>query len=167
LEGSPIIGIDRGKAWRFFVETPIEEIAKVTGESPYLEKGIVQSAMVLGPIALLTSVGLSFAALGWMGLVCLVFFPLAYLVYGVYSARGGSRLFGITVLLLISTSVHNYGNLGHSWMTAAITFFLLSLWCIRFVFCSSTFFLRAFIVRNSNARAWLSDWIVIVHDYKQ
>ena len=162
-QGKLLIGVDRGMARKFYTDIPISKIEEETGEAPYFEKAIVWFAFLLGPISLISSIILSFIAFGWWGILGLVLCPILYFMYSSSSVLGGSHLVGITVLLLIAVAVHFFGNFNSPWITGAAISFLFALWCVRLLYCSSTFLLRSFVIRNAKAFEWLSEYLVIRH----
>ena len=160
-QGKLVIGIDRGMARKFYTSVPIARIDEETGEAPYTEKMIVLLSFILGPIAVLASILLGFFAFGWWGIISMVLCPVMYFGYQGTSSRGGSRIIGITIFLLISVGIHFLANLNAPLITGFAVVFIFSLWCARFLYCSSTFFLRAFILRNRKAFEYLSNYFVI------
>jgi len=160
-QGKILIGIDRPMARKFYTDIPISEIKSKTDEAPYFEKIIIWFAFLMAPIALISSITLSFIALKWWGSILLIIFPIIYLSYSSASAIGTSRLTGITIIFVLSIIIHFTGFLPNSRITLSITIFLLSLWCIRLLYCASTFLLRAFIIRNEKAFDYLKDYLII------
>ena len=159
--GKLIIGVDRGMARQFYTQVTTSRIKDETGEAPYFEKAIVLLSFVLGPIALLASIVLGFFAFGWWGIIVMVLCPVMYFTYSSMSVMGSSGIIGITIFLLISVGIHVWGILNAPSMTSFAIYFILSLWCARFLYCSSTFFLRAFVLRNRKAYEYLSNQLVI------
>ena len=153
--------IDEPMIEAFVYET--SKIVEETGEPPYLEKAIVWFAFLFGPIALALSIVVGFLAFSWWGIICLVLCPIVYFAYSSSSVMGGSKLIGIAGLVLISVCVHFFGNLKAPWLARFASAFLLSLWCVRLLYCSSTVFFRAFVIRNGRAFEYLSDYLVIRH----
>jgi hypothetical protein len=160
-QGKLLIGVDRAMARKFYTDIPISKIEEETGEAPYFEKAIIWFAFLFGPIALISSIIFGFVAFGWWGIICLVLCPIIYFMYSSSSVVGGSQLIGITVLLLISLAVHFLANFNFPWITGFASTYLFSLWCVRLLYCSSTFLLRAFVLRNAKAFEWLSEYLVI------
>jgi hypothetical protein len=91
-QGKLLIGVDRVMARKFYTDIPISKIEEETGEAPYFEKAIVWFAFLLGPIALISSIILSFIAFGWWGILGLVLCPILYFMYSSSSVLGGSQL---------------------------------------------------------------------------
>ena len=160
-QGEILIGIDRTMARKFYTDIPISEIKLKTDEAPYLEKTIIWFSFLSAPIALIFSILLSFIALKWLGIIFLFAYPIFYFLYSSVSARGNSKLTGITIIVVIFLIIHFAGFFDNSLITLLITIFLLSLWCIRILYCASTFFLRTFIIRNEKAFEYLKNYLVI------
>lgn len=162
-QGKLLIGIDRAMARKFYTDIPISKIKEETGQAPYFEKIVVWFAFLFGPIALISSIVLGFLAFDWWGAICLVVCPILYFRYISSSVRGASSSIGVTIFLLISVGVHLFSNLKTPWITGFASAFLFCLWCIRLLYCSSTVFLRAFVIRNGRAFEYLSEYLVIRH----
>ena len=160
-QGKLLIGVDRAMARKFYTDIAISKIQEETGEAPYFEKMIVWFAFLFWPIALLLSIVLGFLAFSWWGIICLVLCPIVYFTYSSSSVRRSSNLIAITILLFISIGVHFSGNLNAPLITGFTGAFLFSLWCVRLLYCSSTFFVRAFVIRNGRAYEYLSDYLVL------
>lgn len=142
-------------ARRFYTDIPIKKIKEETGEAPYFEKLIVWFAFLFGPISLMTSLIIGFLAFNWWGIICLIFCPFIYFAYSSSSVRGNSRMTGISILLVISACIYFFKVFDVPKIAGFITVFVLSLWCIRFLYCSSTFLLRNFVIRNEKAYQYL------------
>ena len=160
-QGRLLIGIDRTMAWKFYTDISASKIAENTGEKPYFEKTIVWLAFLFGPLALILSIILGFLAFGWWGTLCLTICPIIYFLYFSFSAKGGSRIFGITMILIISMAIHLWGVFNVPMISWFVIAFVFSLWLVRLLYCSSTFFLRAFVIRNKKAYEWLEDNLAI------
>mgnify|MGYP006436845091 CR=1 FL=1 len=156
-----LIGVDRIMARKFYIDIPISEIEEKTGEAPYFEKAIVWFSYLIAPVALISSIILIFIGLRWWGIFGLFICPLIYSKYASSSMVDGSKLIFITLLLLTSLIVHFFGDLNVPWITGAATLFIFALWCVRLLYCSSTYLLRAFVIRNEKAFEWLSKYLVI------
>ncbi|MBI5573273.1 MAG: hypothetical protein HY919_01800 [Elusimicrobia bacterium] len=160
-QGKILIGIDRPMDRKFYTDIPISEIKSKTDDAPYLEKIIIWFVFLTAPIALISSIILAFISLRWWGLIFLVLFPIIYFSYSASSVKGNSKLIGITIIFICSAVIHFLGYFANSQITLAITVFLLSLWCIRLLYCASTFLLRTFIIRNAKAFEYLENYLVI------
>ena len=64
-EGKLMIGIDRAFARKFYTDHSIRDIAELTGESPYLEKLIVNMCLFGSPIALITAGSFAIRLFEW------------------------------------------------------------------------------------------------------
>ncbi len=148
-------------ARKFYTDIPIQKIREETGEAPYFEKIIVWFAFLFGPISLLSSIIIGFWIFNWWGIIFLIFCPFIYFTYSSFSVRGDSRITGISILLLVSSCIYFFRVFDAPQITGFITVFILSLWCIRSLYCSSTFLLRNFIIRNEKAYKYLSQHLKI------
>jgi hypothetical protein len=162
-EGGILIGVDRTVARQLFTDVSLTTIQEMTGETPYLEKILIMSAFILGPVALITSVALAFVAFGWWGLISLLLCPGIYGLYQSSSSLGGARLLMITAIVVLAGLLHFSGIFGAPWITGFIAVFLFSLLCIRFVYSGATFMYRAFAIRNRRAFEFLSGGLSIKH----
>jgi hypothetical protein len=160
-QGKILIGIDRAMARKFYTDIPLKKIEEETGEAPYFEKIIVWIAFLFGPISLLASIILGFWFFKWWGIICLIFFSLIYFAYSSSSVRGDSKMIGISILLIISTCIYFFKVIDIPKITGSAIVFIFSLWCIRFLYCSSTFLLRNFVIRNEKAYQYLSQHLKI------
>lgn len=161
--GEILTGVDRAAARKLFTDIPLSTIQEMTGETPYIEKILVMSAFILGPVALITSVILAFIAFSWWGLISLLLCPVVYLLYQGSSSVGGAGLSLITAFVVVAGLVHFLGTFNAPWSTGFVTVFLFSLWCARFVYSAATFMYRAFAVRNRKAFEFLSPGMSIKH----
>lgn len=160
-QGKIIIGVDRVMARKFFINISIKKTEEETGETPYFEKIIVWFAFLFGPISLLASIILGFWFFKWWGIICLIFFPLIYFACSSSSARGDSKMIGISILLLTSACIYFFKVFDIPKITGSAMVFIFSLWCIRFLYCSSTFLLRNFVIRNEKAYQYLRQHLKI------
>jgi len=165
-QGKLLIGVDRAMARRFYTDISLSEIKKETGESVYFEKLIIWFFFLTGPSALLASMIISLLGFNWLGLISLIICPIIYFSYSSSSVRGDSKLIGITILLFLSLGVHAFGVFSNLYITVFVSVFLFSLWCVRFLYSSSTFLLRLFVIRNKRAYEYLSDHLAIRSDNK-
>jgi len=148
-------------ARQFYTDIPIKKIKEETGEAPYFEKIIVWLAFLFGPISLLASIIIGFWFFNWWGIICVVFCPSVYFAYSSSSVRGDSKMAGISTLLLISACIYFLKVFDISKISGFATVFIFSLWCIRLLYCSSTFLLRNFVMRNEKAYQYLSQSLEI------
>lgn len=160
-QGKIIIGVDRVIARKFYTDVSIKKIEVETDKAPYFEKIVVWFAFLFGPISLLTSIIMGFLFFNWWGIIFLLFCPLVYFTYSASSVRGNSKMIGISILLLVSACIYFFRVFNTPKITGFITIFILSLWCIRLLYCSSTLLLRNFVIRNEKAYQYLSQYLRI------
>jgi len=158
-QGKILIGVDRAMARKFYTDISMQKIREETGETPYLEKIIIWFAFLFGPISLLTSIVIGFLAFNWWGIISLLLCPIIYFAYSSSSVRGNSRMIGINILLLVSSGIHFLRVFDVPKITAFVIIFIFSLWLIRLLYCSSTFLLRNFVIRNKKAYQYLSQYL--------
>jgi hypothetical protein len=158
--GKLLVGVDRPTARKVFTDLTVSRINEKTGYAPYLEKSIVLSLFVLGPLALVTSVVIVFFEFGWWGLVSIVAFPVLYLLYYGMSARGGAGPYMISALLLASIGLYVLGDLQPAFIRPAIVF-IFALWCGRMMYVFAAFFYRAMAIRSAKLFEFLSAGIVL------
>ncbi|MBI2579370.1 MAG: hypothetical protein HYW27_00530 [Candidatus Aenigmarchaeota archaeon] len=146
--GELLIGIDRAAARKFFTDVPLSQITAATGESPYFAKIIVWLAFLTGPMALFASFVLSIMAVRWYSVLTI---PVSVFVwFGFYgdSSRRGQRMFGISAVLAASLLALPLGLVQSTLLAWYVVSIIFSLWMARAVYCSATFFLRAFVLRT-------------------
>jgi len=160
-QGKILIGVDRVMARKFYTDIPMRKIRRETDETPYFEKIIVWFVFLFGPISLLASIMIGFLAFNWWGIIFLLFCPFVYFIYSSSSVRGDSTMTGISILLLVSACIYFFRVFDNPKITGFVTVFILSLWCIRLLYCSSTFLLRNFVIRNEKAYQYLSQYLKI------
>ena len=160
-EGKLLIGVDRPMARKFYTDVPVSKIKEETDEAPYFDKIIVWFAFLCGPIMLIASIVIAFFAFRWWGAISIIICPIIFLIYSSYSVRGDSRMIGINAILIMTALVHFLNIFDNPWITGFATTFIFSLWCAHFLYCSSTFLLRSFIIRNEKAFIFLKDYLVI------
>jgi hypothetical protein len=66
-----------------------------------------------------------------------------------------------TLVLIVAVSAHFMNLFANPWMSGFVTAFLFALWCDRLLYCASTFFLRAFVLRNQRALEAFREGITI------
>lgn len=160
-EGKIFIGICRAKARKFYTDVSGKRIEQETGEYPYLEKLLIWGAFLGSPIALLASIFLGFSSFGWWGVISMAAIISLYVTWLSSSSRGDSKIIGISIAFVASLFIHVFSSEAYSKTTILIVIFLLALWLLRFLYCSSTFFLRCFVIRNARAFKWLKEDIRI------
>lgn len=156
-----LIGVGRIMARKFYTDIPIKKIEKETDEAPYFEKMIILPVFLLGPVLFLISIILGFLVFGFWGIIFFALSLFIYITYSSLSVKGNSKITGITILLIALIVSYFFKIFNISRIIGAITVFVLSLWCIRFLYCASTFFLRNFIIRNEKAYNYLSQYLKI------
>ena len=159
--GHLILGVDRAFARRFYTNVPLREIEARTGEGPYLEKTVIYSAFVGGPLLLLASLAQSLWVLGYWSAL---FIPVAAVVWVVVHADSvRARAAMTTVSLVVAATAIGFGvshgSIRFSWALALT--YAASLWLSRLLYVSATFFLRAFVLRNRGAWEWLQGQFVV------
>jgi hypothetical protein len=149
--GQILIGVDRAVARRFFTDRSIGEIQAATGEAPYLQKSVVMALFLIAPVALIASVVLAFLAVGWWGLLALIFCPAVYFAYYSYSSLGGARLLPITAVLVSVGAIHLSNVMAAPLITGFAFAFAFSLWCGRLGYSSATVFYRVMALQSAQA----------------
>lgn len=162
-QGKILVGVDRPSARRFYTDIPMSEIEEKTGEAPYFEKIVVWFFFIAGPISLVFSIILGFLILKWWGILFLLLNPIIFFIYSSASVTGGARIYGISIILIVSICVNFFNIFENNLIPLLIMVLVFSLWCARSIYCSSTFFLRSFVIRNERAFQYLSDHLVIKH----
>lgn len=161
-EGKVCLGVDRVFARRFYTQTPLRLIEAEIGEAPHFEKMVVYTAFVGAPVLVLAMAGFSILYFGWWSLLIV---PLAVLLWGWYqslSCMGEVRFLWISLLLAAAVGVYVSGVVSRRVSLVALLF-VGALWMSRLLYISSTFFLRAVVVRNYKAFLWLRDQIIVRH----
>ena len=159
--GQTLVGVDREYARKLYMNIATSAIEQATGEAPYLEKLVVWFASLAGPVAFLSSAILAvFAFHGW----ALIIIPAAllwWLFNYVLSARGGAKIWFLTLLLIATTGVYLAHFLPTPWVSEFVAAFVFAMWCSRLIYCASTAFLRAFVLRNQRALNAFHDGITL------
>ena len=57
----------------------------------------------------------------------------------------------LTVVVIAAVTVCFMRLLPNPWLSGLVATFAFALWCDRLLYCASTFFLRAFVLRNQRA----------------
>ncbi|MBN2104243.1 hypothetical protein JW835_09415 [bacterium] len=153
--------VNRSMARKFYTHIPAPLIKKETGESPYFEKLTIWLSYLLSPVTLLASIALGFMTFGCWGFLSLFGSLSIYGLFASASLKSRSRLLDISLLFIVTVMIHIYSDPDHFEMTRFACLFLLSLWCIRFAYWASGYFLKAFVLRNEKAYSYLSKYLVI------
>ena len=164
--GELVIGVDRVFARQFYTDVPVGVVKEHTGDAPYTEKGLVLAAWVGGAVAMLNSAILNSAILtpfviGWWSALAI---PVGVLVRTMYlglSARGGSRLTIVSILLVVAAALYAMNLWPGRAIWAVFLLYVVALWLGRFVYVGSTWFLRAFVLRNPKAFVWLREELTL------
>lgn len=159
--GQIIVGVDRVFARKLYTDVAISTIEKATGEAPYVEKIVVWFAFLASPVAILSSVILAVFAFRWWALLIVPAALLIWMSNASTSARGDSSIWFLTFFLIVAVIINFINLLPIVWMSGFITVFVFALWCHRFLYYSSTFFFRAFILRNQRAFETFNESITI------
>jgi len=159
-QGAVLLGIDRPFARRFYTDTPLSVMKENTGEERYLEKGLVWLAFLGGPLTLLSSGILSISVLKWWDILFIPFAAITWFIYHASSSRGTARLWPVSLLLVTTYIVYSLSVVQRSLALLAMIF-LFALWCSRFLYCGSAFFLRAFVMGNWRAFNFAKDGIAV------
>ncbi len=160
-QGRLLVGIDRTMARKFYVNVPVRQIENETGERLYAEKTVVILALFAGPVSLLASIVIGFWFFGWWGIISLVICPILYFSFSASSIRGDAKITWVSLLLVISASIYFFDLFDIKNIAGFSTTFIFSLWSIRFLYYSSTLFLRSFIVRNEKAYQYFLPHLVL------
>jgi hypothetical protein len=158
--GTLLIGVDRPIARKFYTDVGVRDIQAKTGEAPYFEKLIVFACFLGSPTALLAAIGLSVVNFHWWSIAIIPGLLFLWVCYYVASPRGDSGAGFITSVLGVSIAAYIFNPFGWSW-TPFLLCAVLAFWCGRFLYVASTFFLRAFVIRNHQAFNLFEDTIAI------
>jgi len=159
--GRVLIGVDRVFARKVYTDIPISTIWEATGEAPYLEKVVVWFAFLASPLALLTSAVLAVLAFRWWAFLIVPVTFLWWMINRSMSVLGTSRIWFHTLVLIVAASVHFMNLLRNPWMSGFVMAFVFAMWSDRLLYCASTFFLRAFGLRNKRALEAFGEGITI------
>jgi hypothetical protein len=159
--GEVRVGVDRVLARRFYTDTPLPTILEQTGEKPYLEKGVVMTAFVAGPLFLIATLVLGIFVLRWWMILAGPAAVIGWALFYMNSPRGGARLAVISVLVLLAVALAVLDPLENRRLELLFVVYLIALWLTRFLYSASTAFLRRFVLRNARAYAWLKPDLVI------
>lgn len=160
-EGKILIGVDRIFARKVYMEVPAEVIYLLTGESPYFEKFVVWSAFLASPLAICASAIVAGFAFGWWALLVVPVAIVWWIVNRSISTLGRSSMGLVTLFLVTAVSLHFAKVLSNPWKSGFLVLFAIALWSDRLLYCASTTFLRAFVLRNKRAFEAFSDGLVV------
>ena len=160
-EGTILIGVDRIFARKFYTSTPTRTVQEMTGETLLMDRALVMSALVGGPLMLLGSAVLAAFVAGWWALLLIPTGLVVWMAYYGSSSIGGARLSLVSMLLVVAAvGLFWSGSTVRSpWGLALL--YLSALWVGRFVYSGSTALLRGFVLRNPRAFQWLEASLTI------
>jgi hypothetical protein len=154
-----LIGIDRIFARKFYTDISLSKIRDETYETPCVAKSIVWFAFLCAPVSLVASLIITIFAFRWWAIAVIPSCIFVYYNFSSMSCMGRSRMSFITIILILTTFAHFTTIIEANNATLFLFVYVFSLWCIRFLYCSSTFLLRCFVLRNKKAFEFISDWI--------
>lgn len=160
-QGRVVVGVDRVFARKLYTDVPIFAIEEATGEAPYFEKLVVWFALLVSPLAILGSASLAVVAFRWWAILII---PAAFFLWmsnKSMSVRGDSAMWLLTLILIVAGVIHFTNIFAASWISGFVTAFAFALWCDRLLYCASTAFLRAFVLRNQRAFEAFQEGLVI------
>lgn len=154
------IGIDTSLARKFYTNLSLSEIEKNTGESPKLQKYIIQLANIGNPLFLLGSILFAVFAFNWWALLVVPLFIGIYAFFRSAATMGANMSVINTIIggVIIGSFFINFLTT-MQWITIFI--FLMSLWFANFLYAGSANFLRKFILRNRKCYEWLKSDLII------
>lgn len=159
--GRVAIGVDRAFARRFYTDQDLAFIQGRTGERPTADWAIVRGFWFVGPIALIVASILAIVALrGW----ALLAIPIGVIGFHKYQGRssiGNAPLFGISWMFVVAALIFVTDEPSNRAATGTVAAYFLALWSLRFMYVMAAARLRAFVLRNHRAFAWLRGEITI------
>jgi len=159
--GRTLVGVDRVFARKLYTSVTTSAIKEATGEAPYLEKLVVWFAFLASPLAMLSSAVLAVFAFRWWALLIV---PLAFswwMLNRSMSMRGDSSIWFLTFVVIVTVTVHFMELLPTPCISRFVAIFALAMWCDRLLYRASTFFLRAFVLRNRRALESFGEGVTI------
>lgn len=160
-DGRLLVGVDKVFARKLYTDVATAAIEEATGEAPYLEKLVVWFAFLASPVAMLCSAALAAVAFHWWALLIVPVAFLCWMFNRSMSVRGGSSIWFLTLAMIALVSVHLMNLMATPWMSGFVALFAFAAWCDRLLYCASTFFLRAFVLRNPRALEAFGEGITI------
>jgi len=160
-DGRLLVGVDRIFARKLYTDVPTSAIEEATGEAPYLEKLIVWFTFLASPIAILTSAVVAVLGFRWLALLVVPVAFLWWMFNRSISARGGSSIWFLTLVLIVTVSFHFMNLLHTPWISGFVAILAFALWCDRLLYYAATFFLRAFVLRNQRALEAFGEGVTI------
>lgn len=154
------IGIDTTLSRKFYTKLSLSEIEEQTGESPKLEKYIIQIANMGNPILLLFSIIFAIFAFKWWALLTIPAFIVVFLFFRSAATMGANM--SVINIIICGTIVSSFFVDQITSMQWATIFILLSsIWSANFLYAGSAKFLRAFVLRNKRCYEWLKGDLII------
>lgn len=150
-QGRILVGVNRVYARKLYTDMPASAIKNATGETPCLEKLVVWFAFLASPLALLVSTLLAVISFGWWAFLIVPIAVSCWISNRSLSVRGDSSMWFITVALSAAVGAHFTNLLPSQWISGTLVVFAFAMWCDRLLYCASTVFLRAFVLRNPRA----------------
>ena len=145
------VGIDRAFARAVYLQMPFADLERETGEAPFIEKFFVRAAWCLSWTMMLGSLVLAVLGFGWLAVLVVPCLVLAGGTISALSAGGNSSLFRLTIFLGFVWFVHSRGWIPNEKGSLSVVVLCIGTWFDRLVYASSTFFLRALVLRNRRA----------------
>lgn len=160
-DGRILIGVDRVFARRLYTDVGLSAIEQATGEAPYLEKLVVWFAFLAAPLAILGSGVMAAVAFRWWAFFIVPVAFLWWMFNRSVSVLEGSSIGFLTLAMIVAVSAHFMNLLPDPWMSGFVATFVFAMWCDRFLYWVSAFFLRAFVLRNQRALEAFREGITI------
>ena len=118
-------------------------------------------AFLMAPVAMLSSAAAAAFAFGWWAIVVIPGLLFWWFFNKSMSVRGGSSIWFLTLLMIATAGVNFLDVFPNPWVSGVLVFFAVALWCDRLLYWGSTFFLRAFVLRNRRALEAFGEGITI------
>lgn len=150
-DGRLLVGVDRIFARKLYTEISTSEIEEATGEKPRLAKLVVWFAYLASPLAMLITAILAAFSFRWWALVIIPAGFLGWMLNSMTARRGSSSMWFLTLVGIAAVGIHLMRLLADPYLSGFIASFAFALWCDRLLYSASTFFFRAFILRNPRA----------------
>lgn len=160
-DGRVLVGVDRAFARNLYTDVATSAIEDATGEAPYLEKLVIWFAFLASPLAILGCAVMAAIAFRWWAILVVPVAFLWWMVNKSMSVRGGSSIWFLTLIVIVAIGLHFTHLLPSLWMSGFAATFAFALWCDRLLYCASTFFLRAFVLRNQRALETFGEGITL------
>jgi hypothetical protein len=155
-DGNLLIGIDRSFARKFYTDVPNRVVEEQTGETPYVAKFIVLVCLIASPLCFLAAAVLSVIYFAWWSILIIPVAAVLWLLYSGASSAGTTRIIGISIFAVAAIALQVFHPISWSF-TPFLLVLSLALWLNRFMYVAATFFLRAFVIRNHRAFAFVHE----------